>query len=35
LAKQPASTARVRPKWRRDEVAEFVARVREIDPVNR
>jgi hypothetical protein len=35
LAKQPASTVRVRPKWRRDEVAEFVARVREIDPVNR
>jgi hypothetical protein len=35
LAKQPASTVRVHPKWRRDEVAEFVARVREIDPVNR
>ena len=35
LVQQPASTARVHPKWRRDEVAGFIARVRRIDPVKR
>ena len=35
LAKQPASTKRVHPNWQRDEVAQFVARVRHIDPAGR
>jgi uncharacterized protein len=35
LAKQPASTMRVRPDWQRDEVAEFVRRLRHIDPADR
>jgi uncharacterized protein len=35
LAKQPASTQRVPLKWPRDEVAEFVRRVRRIKPADR
>src|ERR1700751_4774980 len=34
-AKQPASPQRVRPKWDRDEVAAFVARLGGIDPADR
>jgi uncharacterized protein len=35
LAKQPASSQRVPLKWPRDEVAEFVRRVRHIKPADR
>src|SRR5580704_8566797 len=35
LAKQPASTKRVHPNWQRDEVAQFIARVRPVDPASR
>jgi len=35
LANQPGSTQRVNPGWQRDEVSEFVERVRHIDPLNR
>jgi hypothetical protein len=35
LAKQPASTQRVRLKFPRDEIAEFSERVRRIDPTRR
>jgi hypothetical protein len=35
LATHPASTKRVRPDWRRDEVAQFVARARHVDPASR
>jgi uncharacterized protein len=35
LANQPASTQRVDPNWQRDEVAEFVERVRHTKPANR
>jgi hypothetical protein len=35
LVRQPASTKRVHPKWQRDEVAQFVARVRHVDPASR
>ena len=35
LAKQPASTRRVHPAWRRDEIAEFVERLQQIEPAKR
>jgi uncharacterized protein len=35
LAKQPASTTRVHPGWRRDELPQFVERVRDIAPADR
>ena len=35
LPKQPASTKRIHPNWQRDEVAQFVARVRQVDPASR
>jgi uncharacterized protein len=35
LAQQPASTRRVHAAWRRDEVSEFVERLRHIKPSNR
>jgi len=35
LGKQPASTQRVRLKWPRGEIAEFVERVRNITPERR
>jgi uncharacterized protein len=35
LGKQPASTVGVRLKWRREEIAEFVQRVRHINPESR
>lgn len=35
LGKQPASTESVHLKWPRNEVAEFVERVRNIEPENR
>jgi hypothetical protein len=35
LAKQPASTKRVHPNWQRDEAAQFIARVRPINPASR
>ena len=35
LSERPASTRRVHAAWQRDEVAEFVERVRHIDPANR
>jgi uncharacterized protein len=35
LDRQPASTTRVQLKWPRDEVAAFVARVRNVKPEDR
>ena len=35
LAKQPASAQRVHLKWPRDEIAEFVKRLREVTPEKR
>jgi uncharacterized protein len=35
LGRHPASAERVRLKWPRDEVAAFVARIREIPPARR
>jgi hypothetical protein len=35
LAKQPASTQRVHPRWGREELRDFIERVRSIDPIYR